>query len=388
MRKIAVFTGTRAEYGLLFWLIKAIEKDPDLVLQLIVTGTHLSPNFGETWQEIEADGFSIDAKIEMLISSNTSVGVVKSLGLATIGLADALARLRPDIIIILGDRYEALAAAQASLIMNIPIAHIHGGELTMGAYDDAIRHAITKMAAWHFVATERYKKRVLQLGEEPSRVFNVGALGVEHLSKMKKMTFEDLTHELKISLSRPFFLVTYHPVTISKTLGMGAFDDLLRVLDDLQAYQIIFTYPNADNGGYELIEKLEHYCQLNPERAFAVKSLGHKRYLNLAACAEVVIGNSSSGIVEIPSLGIPTVDIGNRQEGRLRANSVLHCDEHYSAIKEAVYRAIQSSFKEQCHADQNPYGTGPVSERIVTTLKRVKLFQIKRFQDMDFDNAK
>src|SRR3990167_9408758 len=292
MRKIAVFTGTRAEYGLLYWLIKAIHKDSELELQLIVSGTHLSPHYGETWREIEADGFKIDAKVEMLLSSDSPVGVVKSMGIATIGYADALERLRPDLLVLLGDRYEALAIAQAALIMRIPIAHAHGGELTFGAYDDAIRHAITKMASIHFVATEAYRRRILQLGEDASNVFNVGALGLEHVLKTERYSMAALVENLQLPLMQPYFLVTYHPETIGDEPIENAFKALLHVFADLPNYQILFTYPNADNGGHRIIHLLERYCQEHSEQAFVVRSLGYKRYLSAVSYAEVVIGNS------------------------------------------------------------------------------------------------
>ncbi|MDP3560510.1 MAG: UDP-N-acetylglucosamine 2-epimerase, partial [Legionellaceae bacterium] len=300
MRKIAVFTGTRAEYGLLYWLLKAIQNDNELVLQLIVSGMHLSPQYGETWREIEADGFSIDATVEMLLSSDSSVGVVKSMGLATIGFADALARLQPDLLVILGDRFEALAVAQAALIMNIPIAHIHGGELTLGAYDNSIRHAITKMALLHFVAAQEYYARVVQMGEEATNVFNVGAPGLEHIVRNERLSFCELKQSLDIDLRQPYILVTYHPVTLDAQPTAMVFETLLNILDEKRDHCVLFTYPNADNHGYTIIQKLEQYCRDNPKRAFAVKSLGYKRYLSAVEHADVVIGNSSSGIIEVP----------------------------------------------------------------------------------------
>jgi UDP-N-acetylglucosamine 2-epimerase (non-hydrolysing) len=387
MHKIAVFTGTRAEYGLLYWLMKAIQGEDDLELQVIVSGAHLSPQFGESWRDIEADGFKIDAKVEMLLSSDTPVGVIKSMGLATIGLGDALSRLAPDFLVVLGDRYEALAAAQVALIMNIPIVHIHGGELTFGAYDDSIRHAITKMASLHFVAAEPYKKRVVQMGEEAINVHNVGALGLEYLAKLPGIDFDVLVKDLNIPLTKPFFLITYHPVTSNDELSNCGFNNLLSVLDDMPIYQILFTYPNADNGGHKIRTSLERYCQKNPYRAFAINSLGHRRYLNVVAHSEAVIGNSSSGIIEVPSLKIPTINIGARQEGRLAATSVIHCDEDYSAITNAVKKVINPEFKVLCSNTENPYGSGMVSEKIVTILKQQKSFQIKKFQDVDFDYA-
>lgn len=387
MRKITVFTGSRAEYGLLYWLMKAIQNSDDLQLQIVVSGMHLAPQFGETWKEIEADGFTIDAKVEMLLASDTPVGVVKSMGLASIGFADALSRLNPDIVFLLGDRYETFAFAQAALIMKIPIAHAHGGELTLGAYDDAIRHAITKMASLHFVSTEVYRQRVMQMGEQTDSVFNVGALGLEHVKKTALFSFPQLVDVLQFSLKKPYFLVTYHPVTLANQPVEETFAALLRALDDWPQYQVLFTYPNADNGGQSIIQMLETYCNANPERAFAIKSLGYKKYLSAVAHAEVVIGNSSSGIIEVPAFGLPTVNVGFRQKGRLAAESVLNCDDGYLPIKDALKNALDQTFKQQCQNMTNPYGNGEVAARIVPALRNYELSTIKSFQDRDFQNA-
>ena len=387
MRKIAVFTGTRAEYGLLYWLIKAIHKDSELELQLIVSGTHLSPHYGETWREIEADGFKIDAKVEMLLSSDSPVGVVKSMGIATIGFADVLERLNPDILVVLGDRYEALAIAQAALIMKIPIAHAHGGELTFGAYDDAIRHAITKMASIHFVATEAYRRRILQLGEDASNVFNVGALGLEHVLKTERYSMALLVENLQLPLKQPYFLVTYHSATIGDESIEDTFKALFHMFAELSNYQILFTYPNADNGNHRIIQLLEQYCQEHSEQAYVVRSLGYKRYLSAISHAEVVIGNSSSGIIEAPSLGVPTVNIGLRQEGRLAADSVIHAEANYLSIDAAIKRAMTPAFKAICQNSTNPYGDGEVSARILPILKTHHLPIIKKFHNLDLQNA-
>ena len=387
MRKITVFTGSRAEYGLLYWLMRAIQNADDLQLQLVVSGMHLAPQFGDTWKEIEADGFTIDAKVDMLLASDTPVGVVKSMGLASIGFADALSRLNPDIVFILGDRYEALAFAQAALIMKIPIAHAHGGELTLGAYDDAIRHAITKMASLHFVSTNTYRQRVMQMGELTDRVFNVGALGLEHVKKTNLFSFSQLVETLQLPLQQPYFLVTYHPVTLGDESVEDSFAALLRALDDWPQYQVLFTYPNADNGGHVIIRMLEAYCNTNPKRAFAVKSLGYKKYFSAIAHAQVVIGNSSSGIIEVPAFGVPTVNVGSRQKGRLAAESVLHCDEGYLPIQKALKHAVDETFKKQCKNTRNPYGDGEVAAQIIPALRNYELSTIKPFQDRDFHNA-
>ncbi len=387
MRKIAIFTGTRAEYGLLYWLMKAIQIDPDLTLQVIVSAMHLSPQFGETWREIEADGFAIDAKVDMLLSSDSPVGIVKSMGLGTIGFADALERLKPDLLVVLGDRFEALAIVQAALIMNIPIAHIHGGELTLGAYDNSIRHAITKMASLHFVAAEAYRTRVIQMGEEPGHVFNVGAPGLEHVVRSEQLSFENLSADLGIPLKKPYFLVTYHPVTLSNESIEDEFAAFLKVLDEHPDHQVLFTYPNADNGGHIIIQMIERYCQANSQRAFVMKSMGYKRYLSAVAHADVVMGNSSSGIIEVPAFGVPTVNIGIRQEGRLAADSVIHADSNYAAITAAFNRALDPAFRATCHNVANPYGNGHVAARILPVLKSFGLSTIKHFQDLEIHHA-
>jgi UDP-hydrolysing UDP-N-acetyl-D-glucosamine 2-epimerase len=381
-RKIAVFTGTRAEYGLLYWLMKDIQASSQLELQLIVGAMHLSPEFGETWQQIEQDGFDIDAKVEMLLSSNTPVGVAKSMGLGTIGFADALDRLRPDALVILGDRFEALAIAQAALIMHIPIAHLHGGELTEGAYDDSIRHAITKMASLHFVATEPYRKRVIQMGERPDNVFRVGALGLDHLTRSSQLSFEDLRASLGFELQKPYFLVTYHPATAAEEDPVTTFSALLGALDQFPDYQVIITYPNADNGGRKIIPLLKQYAQQQPERVFAIESLGLKRYLSAAANAAAVIGNSSSGIIEVPALGVPTVDVGHRQKGRLAANSIVHCDIQPEAILSALATVLTPAFTLAAKSTSNPYGCGNAAADIVRILEHIDVAAPKKFYDL------
>jgi len=386
MRKVAVFTGTRAEYGLLYWLMTAIKNDQDLLLQIIVSGAHLSPQYGDTWREIEADGFNIDEKVEMLLSSDSASGIVKSMGVALIGFADTLSRLKPDVIVVLGDRIEALAIAEAALVMKIPLVHLHGGELTLGAYDDAVRHAITKMAAIHFVAAEPYKQRVIQMGEDPAKVFNVGALGLEHVIKTPRYSVKELGQVLQIPLRQPYFLVTYHPVTLAQECSKSTCEALFQVLNEHPDYQVLFTYPNADNGGFEIIQALETYCQ-GLERAYIVKSLGHKKYLSAVAHAAVVIGNSSSGIIEVPAFGIPTVNIGLRQQGRIAADSVIHCSENYFSIQAALNKALSVSFREACQHTKNPYGNGRVSEQILPVIKQCEFSTLKYFHAMELDYA-
>ncbi len=377
---IAVFTGTRAEYGLLYWLMKDIAADPDLELKLIVSGTHLSPEFGLTYQQIEQDGFKIDERIEMLLSSDTSVGVVKSMGVALLGLADALARLQPDVLVILGDRFEALAAAQAAMLQRIPVAHLHGGEITEGAYDDAIRHAITKLSYLHFTAADPYRQRVIQLGEAPERVFNVGAVGLDHIIKTPLLSMDELQSSLGFTLDSPFFVVTYHPVTLADEPARESFSALLAALDNYPDHQVILTYPNADDGGRAIIPLLEQYATANPARVLAIPSLGYRRYLSAVKHCAAVIGNSSSGIIEVPSLGVPTINIGQRQQGRLAAKSVLHCDAKAEAITQCIAKALQPMGPD---AYVNPYGAGDASGQIVARLKHFAIPTIKQFHDLD-----
>lgn len=381
-RKVAVFTGTRAEYGLLYWLMKAIQNSIFLDLQVIVSGMHLSPEFGETWKEIVKDGFEIDAKVEILLSSDTPVGVVKSMGLGTLGFADTLDRLRPDILVVLGDRFEALAIVQAALIMRIPVAHLHGGEITEGAYDDAIRHAISKMAYLHFVAAEPYRRRVIQMGESPERVFNVGAVGLDHLCRSEIMSASELSKSLGFVLSGPYFLVTYHPVTNSDEAPESSFSAILAALDKFPDYKVVITYPNADNGGRTIIPLIENYATAQAGRVVAVPSLGFKRYLGAISSAAVVIGNSSSGIIEVPSFGVPSVNIGVRQLGRLAADSVLHCEPKVEAIENAIRKAISSDFTKACKKVINPYGRGNASEAIVRVLESFEGATHKSFYDL------
>lgn len=381
-RKIAVFTGTRAEYGLLYWLMKDIQASEALELQIIVSGMHFSPEFGETWKQIEQDGFNIDAKVEMLLSSDTPVGVVKSMGLGTIGFADALDRLRPDALVVLGDRFEALAIVQAAHILRIPVAHLHGGEITEGAFDDAIRHAITKMANLHFVAAEPYRQRVMQMGEDPSTVFNVGAIGLDHLQRSPMMSLGDLSNSLDFMLREQYLLVTYHPVTLLEEDPVASFKALLFALDQFPEYQIVLTYPNADNGGRAIIPFLEGYVRHQPDRVLAIPSLGFKRYLSAISKASAVIGNSSSGIIEVPAFGIPTINIGTRQLGRLAAESVLHCAPDSSAITEALNKALSPEFANFCKDIRNPYGQGCASSEITKVLESRPLTTHKHFFDL------
>jgi UDP-hydrolysing UDP-N-acetyl-D-glucosamine 2-epimerase len=385
MRRIAVFTGTRAEYGLLYWLMRDIQSDSELDLQVIVSGMHLSPEFGETWKQIESDGFRIDAKVEMLLSSDTSVGIAKSIGLGTIGFADTLERLHPDILVVLGDRFEALAVVQAAMIMRIPVAHLHGGELTEGLIDEAVRHSITKMSQLHFTSTEVYRRRVIQLGESPDRVFNFGAPGLENIRRLPLMTREELQSSLNFSLGECCFLVTYHPVTLSEDGAIDALRNLLSGLSSFPDAKIVITFPNADTHGRALIPVLETFAKAQTERALLTRSLGQLRYLSLMRLCDAVIGNSSSGLIEAPAFHVPTIDIGNRQQGRLRPGTVIHCEESENAIRSAIERCLTPEFKQLSLQSSNPYGDGHVATKIIEVLKHVNLNGLihKRFHDLE-----
>lgn len=382
-RKICIATGTRADYGLLYWLMKEIADDPELQLQIVATGMHLSPEFGLTYRQIEADGFTIDAKVEMLLSSDTAVGIAKSMGLGVIGCAQALEDLQPDILVVLGDRFEILAAAQAALVSQIPIAHIHGGETSEGAFDEGIRHAISKMAQWHFVAAEPYRKRVVQMGESPDRVFNYGAPGLDQLSKVVWLTRQELESALEIQLSSPVFLVTYHPVTLAGGDPVEAMTELLNALKTFPDATVIFTYPNADTGGRILIECINRFVAQHRETSRAFVSLGQQRYLSLMREADVIVGNSSSGLTEAPALKKATINIGDRQKGRLKAASVIDVTENSQDITSAIQLALSDVFSASLPDTVALYGQGSVSQKIKSTLKTVNLVVRKPFFDIE-----
>jgi UDP-N-acetylglucosamine 2-epimerase (non-hydrolysing) len=380
--KVAVFTGTRAEYGLLYWLLKDINSDSDLVLQLLVSGMHLSYEFGETHTQIESDGFSIDEKIEILLSSDSPVGTAKSVGLGILGFSDALSRLTPDVLVVLGDRFEALAVAQTAMILRIPILHLHGGEITEGAYDDSIRHAITKLSYLHGTSTERYRERVIQLGESPDRVFNIGALGLDHLLRSRFMSLQELSQSLNFELNNNYFIVTYHPATLADEDAESTFIDLLDALDKFSDYQVIFTYPNADDGGRKIITLLKAYSEKNPRRSLLIPSLGHHRYLSALKFSSAVIGNSSSGIIEAPAFRVPTVNIGARQAGRLAAESVINCEPKKFSIVSAINMALSKDYKNPNNKISNPYGQGNASQQIIEILKSFSFDAVKKFHNI------
>lgn len=356
MRKICVFTGTRADYGIMSQLMKLINNDPALQLQIIATNMHLSPEFGLTYKEIESDGFHIDKKVEMLLSSDTPNGTVKSMGLGVIGFADALESLQPNLAIILGDRYEMLAAAEACLIYKIPIAHIAGGAISEGAYDDSIRHCITKISHIHFTETEEYRKRVIQMGEQPDNVICTGALGVNNIRKEKVMSLQELENSLMFKLVPKFLLVTFHPVTIETNTAAQQCDNLLSALAEINDdYKLLFTLPNSDTDGRVIIRKINKYVSQNPDKAYIITSLGKKRYYSALKYASAVVGNSSSGLVEAPSFNIPTLNIGDRQKGRTKGKSVYDVPATLEGIRKGLGVVLSSSFKEQAMEAINPY---------------------------------
>ena len=369
MKRIGIMTGTRAEYGLLKSLMQEINKDNDLELYLIVSGMHLSPEFGMTYQEIEEDGFEINAKVEMLLSSDSPAGISKSIGLGVIGFADEFQRADLDMLILLGDRYEALSAAICALVMRIPIAHLHGGELTEGAIDEGIRHSITKMSYLHFTSTEQYRNRVIQLGENPERVFYVGALGVENIKKINLMTKVELERSIHFEIDENTVIVTYHPVTLENNTVEEQFLNLLEVLDRNPKIRMIFTKANADTNGRIVNELIDKYAAQNSERACAFVSLGQKRYLSALKYCRIVIGNSSSGIIEAPSFGKPIINIGDRQKGRICADSVINCGYTQQEIQQAMETALTEEFENKARNCRNPYEKENTAANIISVIK-------------------
>ncbi len=384
-RKIAVVTGSRAEYGLLYLIMKEIQNDPDLELQVIVTGMHLSPEFGLTYRFIEEDGFEIAAKIEMLLSSDTAAGIAKSMGLCLISTTDTLHKLNPDVLVLLGDRFETLAVTQAALVQRIPVAHVHGGELSEGAMDDAIRHAITKMSHLHFVAAESYRKRVIQLGENPTTVFNFGAPGLEHMSKMQLHSREKMEAVLQRKLTRKTFLITYHPATLAMATTVSALQNLFASLDEFPDAQVIFTKANADEAGRIINQKIDEYAALHPERVSAYTSLGNLNYLSLMQYADVLIGNSSSAIIEAPFFRKASVNIGSRQNKRLHADTIINCAEDTASITQAITKALSADFQASLPDAKLLYTKDDTASKVKNMLKAVNLEKliVKQFYDME-----
>lgn len=384
-RKICVITGTRADYGLLRWVMQGIKDDAELTLQIIATGMHLSPEFGMTYREIENDGFQIDRKVEMLTSSDTSVGIAKSMGLGMIGFADALNELKPDLIVVLGDRFEIFAAVSAALVARIPVAHLHGGETTEGAFDEALRHSITKMSHLHFVAVEEYRQRVIQLGEQPDRVFLVGGLGIDNIKRLQLLDRAELEASLDFKLGQKNLLITFHPVTLENQSSAQQMAELLAALEKLgEETHLIFTMPNADNGGRELIGMVENFVATHIN-ARAYTSLGQARFLSTVKLVDGVVGNSSSGLAEAPSLATGTVNIGDRQRGRLKAKTVIDCAPQRNAILDAIGKLYSVDFKQVLQSAVNPYGNGGASQKIVQILSSHNLTDVlkKSFYDIE-----
>ncbi|EKR17178.1 UDP-N-acetylglucosamine 2-epimerase [Leptospira interrogans] len=385
-RKICVITGTRADYGLLRWLILEISKSSKLDLQIIATGMHLSPEFGLTYKEIENDGFLIHKKIEILLSSDSTVGVSKSIGLGLIGFSEAFADLNPDIILVLGDRFEILAATVAALISRIPVAHLHGGETTEGAFDEGIRHSITKMSHLHFVAANEYRNRIIQLGEDPSNVFLVGGMGIDGIKKSNLLKKEELESSLNIKFKKNNLLITFHPVTLEESTAKVQMIEFLSSLETLSPETgLIFTMPNADTDGRIIFELVKEFTSSH-SNAWYFTSLGQTRYLSCLQFVDAVVGNSSSGIIEAPSFKIGTINIGDRQKGRLRAKSIIDCEPKKIEIIDAFKRLYSSDFQKNLSTTVNPYGEGGASEKIVRILEKIDIQGIlkKKFFNLQF----
>ncbi len=383
MRKICVVTSTRAEYGLLYWLLKEIEADSELKLQLIVTGMHLSPEFGLTYKEIEKE-FKIDKKIEILSSSHTRLDICAEMARVYEKFAPALAELKPDILVLLGDRYEIFGVAGVASIMQIPIAHIHGGETTQGAFDEAFRHSITKMSHIHFAATNEYANRIIQLGEDPSRVFNVGGPGIENIKKLNLLNKDEFEKSIKFKLAKKNILITFHPVTLENSSAREQFNELLNALDELEETNFIFTKANSDTDGDVINKMIDEYVSENPQKAVAFASLGQLRYLSAIKFVDIVLGNSSSALLEVPSFKKATINIGDRQKGRARASSVIDVRPVKEEILAAIKRAYSKEFEQTLKDTINPYDGGNPSKKMVKILKEIKLDGIlkKKFYDI------
>lgn len=385
MKKIAIITGTRAEFGLLRPLINEIQNNEKMQLQLIVTAMHLSPEFGYTADEIEKEGYKIDKKVECLLSSDSAVGITKSIGLAMIGFADALNELSPDLLIILGDRSEMLAAATAAMVANIPIAHIHGGETTEGAYDESIRHAITKMSFLHFASTEIYRKRIIQLGEQPDRVFNVGAIGLDSINNLKLLNKDEFEKSIDFQLAKKNILITFHPVTLENESAAEQFQAILDFLNSLNDTHFIFTHANSDKNGRVINEMIEEFVNMNKEKSIAFKSLGQLRYLSALKYMDLVLGNSSSGILEVPSFNIPTINIGDRQKGRILSESVIQTKPNISDLLEAFAKATDPTYLEKIKKQKQLYGSGNATEKIMNVIRLQTDNDLKKtFHDIQF----
>ena len=386
-KKICVITGSRAEYGLLRKSMFAIKKDSNFQLQIVVTGMHLLPEYGLSLTEIEEDGFLEIVRVDSLDEDNSPKGISDSVGRGVLGCGEAFAELKPDLVLLLGDRFEILAAAVAAFLARIPIAHVHGGEVTNGSIDDSMRHAITKLSNYHFVANKEFADRVIQLGESRENVFIVGGLGVDGISDLSLFTREQLEQELEFTFLKEILLVTFHPATAERGNPRIQVLELLDAISDLKDTSIIFTLPNSDSGSKEIASLIKSFVLRNPTAKY-FESLGHLKYLSLMACSSAVVGNSSSGIAEAPTLGVPTVDIGSRQEGRPLASSVINCGPFASEIKNAISMALSSSFRNSARVTVNPYGVAGASTRIVETIRNIDLHStpIKKFNTLNLGN--
>jgi len=383
---ICVITGTRAEYGLLKPLIMKMIDDKEIDLKLVVTGMHMSTEFGLTYKLIEEDGIVIDEKIEILLSSDSHVATSKAMGLAIISFSEYINRTKPDMVIVLGDRYEILAASISAMVANVPIAHIHGREITEGAQDDVFRHCITKLSYLHFTSTESYRKRVMQLGEEPNRVFNVGAIGIENIKELKLLSKEEIEKSINFTLNKKFALVTFHPVTLEQGLAEIQITELLGALEEFDDMKFIITKANSDNEGRKINRKIDEFISKNPEKYIGFVSMGQLKYLSAMKYCSMVIGNSSSGIIEAPSFNIPTINIGDRQKGRLQAKTVINCDPIKSDIIKAIKRGLSKEFKDKISKIENPYGDGDTSNKILYEIKKALSKEIelkKTFYDIN-----
>tara|TARA_A100001015_G_scaffold257634_1_gene300367 strand:+ start:4152 stop:5321 length:1170 start_codon:yes stop_codon:yes gene_type:complete len=381
-KKICIVTGSRAEYGLLYWLIKEIKADPDFKLQLVATGMHLSSKFGLTYKVIEKD-FKIDKKIDMHLSSDTSVGISKSMGIAQISFSKAYKVLKPDIIVVLGDRYEIFSAASAAMISKIPIAHIHGGEITEGSWDDNIRHCISKMAHLHFTANEEYKNRVIQLGEDPSRVFNTGGMGIENIKRLKLLSKNKFEKSINFKLNKKNILVTFHPATLENNTSKKQFQELINTINELDDTNIIFTKTNSDINGKVINQMIDRYTAKYPKKSIGFTSLGQLRYLSALKYVDAVVGNSSSGLLEAPSFKIGTINIGDRQKGRIKAKSVIDCSAKKKDIQKSFKKLYSKNFQQLLNNVNNYYDNGFSSKKIIKVLKN---FNLKNILKKNFYN--
>jgi len=382
-RKICVITGTRAEYGLLYWLMKGVNVDDTLVLQVVVTGMHLSKEFGNTYQQIEKDGFIIDKKVDISLKSDTEVAITKSIGIGVIGFADVFNNLQPDLVVVLGDRFEIFAAVSAAMVARIPVAHLHGGESTEGVIDESIRHSITKMSHLHFAATNEYRNRIIQLGEQPDMVFNVGGLGIDNINKLKLLSKSEFENTINFKLGEKNILITFHPVTLEKSTSEVQFQALLDSISELSNTKIIFTKANSDTDGRVINSMIDGYVARH-DNTIAFKSMGQLNYLSALKFMDAVVGNSSSGLIEAPSFKIGTIDIGDRQKGRIKANSIISCSPNKESIDSALVKLYSREFQDIANNVVNPYGKGGASKKVVNIIKDISLDNVVKKSFYDF----